>query len=115
VITCPKTFPEALALVAGGMRFDSILCDLVAPGLAGRAFYDELLRRDPEQARRMIFLTGGAAAPPLVEFLSSVPNRRIGKPSDMQDLRRLVNELLAEMGPMPRLDPTDSLESAVSQ
>jgi two-component system cell cycle sensor histidine kinase/response regulator CckA len=97
--TCPKTFAEALALVVGGMRFDLILCDLMAPGGAGVTFYGEILRQDPEQARRMIFLTDGTVSPRTVDFLSSIPNRRIGKPCDMQLLRRLVNELLVEMGP----------------
>jgi PAS domain S-box-containing protein len=110
-ITCPKTFAEALALVVGGMRFDLILCDLVAPGQAGRAFYDEILRRDPEQARRMVFLTGGTLAPPMTEFLGSVPNRRVGQPSDPQELRALVNELLVELGPMARRAATDSPRS----
>ena len=65
------------------------------------AFYREILRRDPEQARRMIFLTGGTSPAEMVEFLSSVPNRRIEKPCDMHDLRRMVNELVLQMGPPP--------------
>jgi two-component system cell cycle sensor histidine kinase/response regulator CckA len=100
--TCPKTFADALALVVGGMRFDLILCDLMASGQAGAAFYGEILRQDPEQARRMIFLTDGTVSPRMVDFLSSIPNRRIGKPCDMPLLRGLVNELLIEMGPVDR-------------
>ena len=111
-ITCPKTFAEALALVVGGMRFDLILCDLTAPGLAGRRLYDEVLRRDPDQARRMVFLTGGAATPQTVDFLGAVENRRIGQPSDVQELRGLVNELLTELGPMTREAAADSAKSA---
>jgi two-component system cell cycle sensor histidine kinase/response regulator CckA len=111
-ITCPKTLAEALALIVGGMRFDLILCDLVAPGLAGTAFYDEILGRDPEQARRIVFLTGGTFAPSTVQFLSSVPNRRIAKPCDTQELRGLVTELLTELGPSVRAvasaEPTPS-------
>jgi hypothetical protein len=70
------------------------------PGLAGKAFYDKILARDPEQARRIVFLTGGTFASDIVDFLNSIPNRRIGKPCDTKDLRRLVNELMAEMGPI---------------
>ena len=99
-VTCSKTFAEALALVVGGMRFDLILCNLVAPGRAGKALYDELLRQEPEQARRVVFLTGGAFPPRMVEFLASVPNRRIGQPSDVHELRGLVNELLTDLGPI---------------
>jgi two-component system cell cycle sensor histidine kinase/response regulator CckA len=113
--TCPKTFVDALALVVGGMRFDLILCDLTAPGRAGPDFYDEILRQDAEQARRMIFLADGTLPPRTVEFLSSIPNRRIEKPCDMQLLRGLVNELLIEMGPLVRpAGPADSPTSATS-
>jgi two-component system cell cycle sensor histidine kinase/response regulator CckA len=101
-ITCPKTFAEAMALVVGGMRFDLILCDLAAPGLAGKGFHDEILRRDPEQARRMVFLTGGTPPPSMVDFLGTVRNRRIAQPFDIQELRGLVNELLTELGPVVR-------------
>jgi two-component system cell cycle sensor histidine kinase/response regulator CckA len=101
-IMCPRTFAEAQALVAGGMRFDLILCDFMAPGLPGQAFYDEILRRDSEQARRVMFLTGGTFTPGMVDFLGALPNRRLGKPCDMQDLRRLVSEVLTEMGPIAR-------------
>jgi CheY-like chemotaxis protein len=111
-VTCPKTFAEALALVVAGMRFDLILCDLAAPGLAGKTLYDEILRRDPEQARRMLFLTGATPASPMVDFLGSVPNRRVGLPSDMQELRGLVNQLLTELGPMPR--PSEGADSPKS-
>jgi two-component system cell cycle sensor histidine kinase/response regulator CckA len=111
--TCPKTFADALALVVGGMRFDLILCDLMSPGTAGAAFYDDILLQDPEQARRMIFLTDGTGSPRTADFLASVPNRRIGKPCDMQLLRGMVDELLIEMGPLVRqASPADSTTSA---
>ena len=115
-ITCPKTLAEALALIAGGMRFDLILCDLTEPTTAGRNFYDEVLGRYPEQARRIVFLTGGTIAQGVSDFLSAIPNRRIGKPCDMQELRRLVTELIAEMGPSARSDrATDPSDAAVSR
>jgi CheY-like chemotaxis protein len=115
-ITCPKTFAEAVALFVGGMRFDLILCGLSAPGLAGRAFFDEISRRDPEQARRLVFLTAGTPPAPMVDFLGSIPNRRIGQPSDMQELRGLVNELLAELGPVVRkVAATDAPAAATNR
>jgi two-component system cell cycle sensor histidine kinase/response regulator CckA len=107
-ITCPRTDAEALALITGGMRFDLILCDLPSPEVGDLFFYDEILRRDPDQARRIIFLTGGTIPPGMLEFLSSIPNRRLGKPCDMQDIRRTVNELLAEMEPAVRQDATSA-------
>lgn len=103
-VTCPRTSIEALALVIGGMRFDLILCDLTSAQPSGMAFYDEIRRRDPEQARRVLFLTGGTLAPATADLLRSVENRSIGKPCDTQALRRTVNELLLELGPVARQD-----------
>ena len=51
---------EALAQVASGRRFDAILCDLMMPEMSGPRFYEELSRLAPEQAQRVIFMTGGA-------------------------------------------------------
>jgi hypothetical protein len=48
----------------------------------------------------VVFLTSGAFAPGMVDFLASIPNRRIGQPSDVQELRGLVNELLTDLGPI---------------
>jgi DNA-binding NarL/FixJ family response regulator len=81
-------------LVKGGMRFDLILCDLTARDEAALAFYDAVLRHDPRLAREMVFLTGGTMAPNVVSFLSALPNRRIAKPCDTQELRKLVNDSL---------------------
>jgi CheY-like chemotaxis protein len=115
-VTCPKTVAEAQALIAGGMRFDLILCDLMEAGLAGKAFYDKIFARDPEQARRIVFLTAGTFAADIVDFLNAIPNRRIGKPCDAKDLRRLVNELIVGMGPIARnIDATTSARSATGQ
>jgi hypothetical protein len=49
----------------------------------------------------------------MADFLASVPNRRIGKPCDMQLLRGVVNQLLIEMGPLVHhASPADSITSA---
>jgi CheY-like chemotaxis protein len=84
----------------GGMRFDVILCDLMMPRVNGMEFHDQVLRRDPDQARRIVFMDGGAFMSNAIEFLRSTSNRRIGKPFDPQELRQVVNELLAELGPV---------------
>jgi len=99
-ITAPKTSRDALALIVGGLRFDVVLCDLMMPDLSGMDLYGEILRLAPEQARRMVFLSGGAFTARAVEFLSSVPNRQVGKPYQSQELRRLVAQLVVEMGPI---------------
>jgi len=62
--------------------------------MTGVDLYEELKRRDPAQADRMIFLTGGAFTPRAREFLSRVSNPKLEKPFDPQGLRNLVREAL---------------------
>src|SRR5262249_54710201 len=51
---------DALQRIEAGERFDVILCDLMMPGIDGAELYDKLVREHPDQAERMIFITGGA-------------------------------------------------------
>jgi CheY-like chemotaxis protein/two-component sensor histidine kinase len=85
---------EALARIRRGERFDVILCDLMMPQVTGMDFHAELLRSFPEQAARMVFLTGGAFTPRARAFLEHVHNHRVEKPIDAQGLRALVNDML---------------------
>ncbi|MCP3135824.1 PAS domain-containing protein [Pyxidicoccus xibeiensis] len=80
----------ALRLVSEGGRFDLILCDVMMPGMTGMDLYNELGRCAPEQAGRMVFMTGGAFTPRTVSFLRDVPNLKISKPLDLTQLRELV-------------------------
>ena len=84
---------DALDLLELGTRYDVILCDLMMPQITGMELYSEIVRIDPAQARRIVFLTGGAFTPSAREFLVSTINRRIEKPFDLKEVRRLVNEL----------------------
>ncbi|RKG71869.1 PAS domain S-box protein [Corallococcus terminator] len=80
----------ALRLVNEGGRFDLILCDVMMPGMTGMDLYFELGRSAPEQAGRMVFMTGGAFTPRTVSFLRDVPNLKLSKPLDLTQLRELV-------------------------
>ncbi len=85
---------DALDRIVNGERFDVILCDLMMPQMTGMELHDAILRVDPAQARRIVFLTGGAFTQSARDFMDSVPNRRIEKPFDLKLLRNLVNELI---------------------
>ena len=86
------TAQQALQLLRVPPPFDLILCDLMMPEMTGMDLYGELLKFAPEQAHRMIFVTGGAFTTRAREFLEEVPNLRIEKPFDVKQLRALVNE-----------------------
>ncbi len=73
-------------------HFDLILCDLMMPDLTGMDVYERLKARAPEQAERMVFVTGGAFTQRAKEFVETVPNRKLSKPIDLKVLRELARE-----------------------
>jgi CheY-like chemotaxis protein len=60
------------------------------PVMTGMELYDELGRVAPEQRERVVFLTGGAFTASARAFLGRVPNPRLEKPFDVDDLLTLV-------------------------
>lgn len=79
----------ALELVRG-TPFDLVLIDVRMPGLDGPAFFRELQGRDPELARRVIFMTGGAVEPDVAELLFSLRVPYLRKPLPIDELRATV-------------------------
>ncbi len=93
VIACNSAM-DALVAIRADPRFDVILCDLMMPQMTGMDLHAELLRSLPDQAARMVFLTGGAFTPRARGFLDTVPNQRIEKPFTNAGLRALIDELV---------------------
>jgi signal transduction histidine kinase len=91
-VTLASTAGEARERILSGARYDVIICDLMMPQMTGMDLHAECLRVAPEQAARMVFLTGGAFTPGARAFLDGVPNQRIEKPFDTQHLRSIVND-----------------------
>jgi signal transduction histidine kinase len=81
---------QALACIRSGQRFDVILCDLMMPETDGQGIYEELRKFAPEQAERMIFVTGGAFTVRSRDFLESVKNGCLSKPFDVDELLSVV-------------------------
>jgi len=81
---------EARDRIAQGERFDAIVCDLMMPEMTGMDLHAELVETAPDQAERMILLTGGAFTERAVHFLASVPNARVEKPFEPDALRQVV-------------------------
>ena len=84
----------ALDLLAGGARYDVILCDLMMPQITGIELHGSVMKLDAAQAGRMVFVTGGAFTESARTFFETTNNPRIEKPFDLKTLRHMVNELI---------------------
>jgi CheY-like chemotaxis protein len=80
---------KALVRLLAGERYDVILCDVSMPGMTGVELHERLRVAVPEQAARIIFVTGGAA-PSTMAALERLPNVCLQKPVDPVGLRALV-------------------------
>jgi len=79
-----------------GQRYDVVLCDLMMPHLTGSQLFQRVLELDGEQARRFVFLTGGAYDEENAAFLNVVKNEVLDKPYEVERLREVVANWVAE-------------------
>lgn len=93
-VVTTETAIAALEHILGGDSFDIIVCDLMMPQMTGMDLYHELVERAPEQAARMVFLSGGAFTAAARAFLDDVPNQRLEKPFDTRQLLAMVSDRL---------------------
>jgi CheY-like chemotaxis protein len=75
--------------------YDLIISDGKMPVLDGEAFWAEVGRRFPGAQQRIIFLTGDVLSREKQEFLERVGAPWLTKPFDLDDLIRLVHQMLA--------------------
>ncbi|HEX7667570.1 MAG TPA: ATP-binding protein [Polyangiaceae bacterium] len=87
---------EALELLQKeGDRFDVVLCDMTMPGMRGDELYFAVKARAPAIADRFVFMTGGLTEAKSQAFLDEVPNERIDKPFNVQNLRGIARRFVA--------------------
>ena len=89
---------EALSL-AGSEQFDLIISDLRMPRYGGREFYEELTRRNPAMAARLVFSTGDTVRGDTLSFLETLDRPYLHKPFSLAELRTLLAEVVPESGP----------------
>ncbi len=85
---------QALDWIVRGDRYDVILCDLLMPELTGMDLHERLCQQAPDQAKRMIFVTGGSFNNRVQRFLGTVANPHLEKPFDLRQLLVLINARL---------------------
>jgi PAS domain S-box-containing protein len=86
---------EALQRLHGGDVYDVIVCDLLMENIDGIDLYRRIGMEWPALQRRMIFLTGDAFISRTQQFLASVPNGRLQKPFNPDELLDAVDDALA--------------------
>ena len=83
-------------------HFDVILTDIRMPDIDGRALYQEIERRWPAQAARVVFVTGDTLASSLREYVFDSGRPVIEKPFLPGEVRRVVAEVSSDSWVTPR-------------
>jgi CheY-like chemotaxis protein len=92
LVTTAASGAAALELLAAG-RFDAVICDLMMPGMTGMELHERATARDPAQASRFIFVSGGAFTEAARLFLERSTAPLVEKPFDPAHLREVVEQV----------------------
>ncbi len=97
---CSST-EEALALMERA-RFDLIISDFRMPGLTGEQLFERTLERDPDLARRMVFMTGDIIGEDAKRFFSTHDVPCLTKPCALPTIEQFINSRLEYLARAPR-------------
>ncbi|HJL34133.1 MAG TPA: response regulator, partial [Polyangiaceae bacterium LLY-WYZ-15_(1-7)] len=89
---------EALRRLEAGERFGVILCDLMMPGVSGMDVHGALAQWAPDQAARMVFMTGGAYTEQAADFLDG-GHPTLRKPFFIDELRLTLRQQVERRTP----------------
>lgn len=93
VVKCTSA-AEARRAIDDDPAFDAVICDLIMPGESGADLHRWLEQHHPALVPRLGFVTGGAFLPHPSEFLAKLPNPRLEKPFEEEELLELLRQLL---------------------
>ena len=91
-------------------HIDVILCDLMMPEMSGMELFSQIGALAPDQAARVVFVTGGAFTDRAREFLARTSNPRLEKPFETGAVRALVARVID--GPSPGTAPSPAAPPA---
>ncbi|TMQ13190.1 MAG: response regulator [Deltaproteobacteria bacterium] len=90
---------DAIDHITRGARFDAIVTDMMMPNMTGIELSEELRRVAPDQAQRLIFLSGGAFTAQARERLDELGAPQLEKPVTAKELRACVLRVVTEARP----------------
>jgi CheY-like chemotaxis protein len=87
--------------LSAATRIRTIVGDLMMPTMTGFDFYAALTQQRPDDAQRVVFITGGTISAETALSLDALPNPRVEKPFDLGSLRALVAQRLSPLEALP--------------
>ena len=72
-------------------HFDHILCDMMIDGETGMQFLDEVKKRYPALAKKIIFCTAGGTTKETADFLKKTTHPVVQKPFNLEDLKKVCS------------------------
>jgi DNA-binding response OmpR family regulator len=93
-VTTAPDGAAALRLLEGPPPYDLIVSDLKMPKLDGPSLYLEVSRRWPDCRPHVLFMSGFVDSPQYAGFLEATKVPVLLKPFDLDQLTRLVHEIL---------------------
>jgi len=86
------------------LNFDLVFCDYWLPPHGGRHFFEQLVRRRPEMAPRVIFLINGVLGDDTQFYIRSTGNLQLLKPFKLPAVQQVLQQAIADLpdAPPPR-------------
>jgi PAS domain S-box-containing protein len=101
-VTIARCGQDAIDHIARGVRFDAIVSDVMMPNMTGIELFEELQRMVPDQAQRLVFLSGGAFTAQTRERLDQLGAPQLEKPVTAKELRACLVRIVRDTGSLQR-------------
>jgi PAS domain S-box-containing protein len=86
---------QGLEHLSGDDRYDLVMADLMMPGINGVEFYQELERRHPQLAPKVVFMSGGVFEDDVRAFLKREGQPVLNKPFKLEEFEQVIGKLFA--------------------